>query len=178
MQERGPYAKVDPPLRTKDDQVRLWEALNYGIIDVIASDHAPYTKEEKEMGWNNIYNAPSGGVVIETTLPLMLDAVNNDKIDLERLVDVFSTNPAQMNGLYPKKGDIVLGADADIVICDMDKPFQIKGENLHTIQKITPYEDIQGKGMPVMTLVRGKVIFEDEQVAGKPGYGVFQAPLE
>jgi allantoinase len=178
MQERGPYAKVDPPLRTKDDQVRLWEALNYGIIDVIASDHAPYTKEEKEMGWNNIYNAPSGGVVIETTLPLMLDAVNNDKIDLERLVDVFSTNPAQMNGLYPKKGDIVLGADADIVICDMDKQFQIKGENLHTLQKITPYEDIQGKGMPVMTLVRGKVIFEDEQVAGKPGYGVFQAPLE
>jgi allantoinase len=178
MQERGPYAKVDPPLRTKDDQVRLWEALNYGIIDVIASDHAPYTKEEKEMGWNNIYNAPSGGVVIETTLPLMLDAVNNDKIDLERLVDVFSTNPAQMNGLYPKKGDILLGADADIVICDMDKQFQIKGENLHTLQKITPYEDIQGKGMPVMTLVRGKVIFEDEQVAGKPGYGVFQAPLE
>ena len=76
-----------------------------------------------------------------------LEAVNNDKIDLERLVEVFSTNPAQMNGLYPKKGDIVLGADADIVICDMDKPFQIKGENLHTIQKITPYEDIKGWGI-------------------------------
>ena len=83
-----------------------------------------------------------------------------------------------MNGLYPKKGDIVLGADADIVICDLDKPFQIKGEDLHTIQKITPYEGIQGKGMPVMTLVRGKVVFEDGQVIGKPGYGVFQAPFE
>jgi dihydroorotase-like cyclic amidohydrolase len=60
----------------------------------------------------------------------------------------------------------------------MKKPFHIKGENLHTIQKITPYEDIQGKGMPVMTLVRGEVVFDDGQVLGKPGYGVFQPPLE
>jgi dihydroorotase-like cyclic amidohydrolase len=178
MKERGPYAKVDPPLRSKDDQLRLWEALNDGTLGVLASDHAPYTKEEKERGFDNIYDAPSGGVVIETTLPLMLDAVNNDKISLERLVEVFSTNPAMMNGLYPKKGDIMLGADADIVICDMDKRFHIKGENLQTIQKITPYEDMKGKGMPVMTLVRGEVIFEDGQVIGKPGYGSFQMPLE
>ena len=178
MEERGPYAKVDPPLRSKEDQVRLWEGLNDGTIDVLASDHAPYTKEEKDRGFDNIFDAPSGGVVIETTLPLMLDAVNNDKISLERLVEVFSSNPAQMNGLYPRKGDLMLDADADIVICDMDMPFHIKGENLQTIQKITPYEDMKGKGMPVMTLVRGEVVFEAGQVIGKPGYGVFQAPLE
>lgn len=178
MKERGPYAKVDPPLRTKEDQIRLWEGLNSGIIDVLASDHAPYTKEEKERGWNNIFDAPSGGVVIETTLPLMLDAVNNDKISLERLVEVFSTNPAQINGLYPKKGDINVGSDADLVICDVNEPFHIKGENLHTIQKITPYEDIKGKGMPIFTIVRGKVIYENGQVIGRPGYGLFQRPLE
>jgi dihydroorotase/allantoinase len=178
MTERGPYAKVDPPLRSKDDQLRLWEALNDGTLDVLASDHAPYTKEEKERGFDNIYDAPSGGVVIETTLPLMLDAVNNDKMSIERLVDVFSTNPAVMNGLYPNKGDLMLGSDADVVIVDMDKPFHIKGENLQTIQKITPYEDMKGKGMPVMTLVRGKVVYEDGQVIGKPGYGTFQSPLE
>ncbi len=178
MEERGPYAKVDPPLRSKDDQLRLWEGLNDGTIDVLASDHAPYTKEEKEKGWKNIYDAPSGGVVIETSLPLMLDAVNNDKISIERLVEVFSSNPAQINGLYPKKGDIIVGTDADIVICDMDMPFHIKGENLQTIQKITPYEGIKGKGMPVMTLVRGEVVYEDGQVIGKPGFGAFQAPLE
>ena len=178
MNERGPYAKVDPPLRSKDDQLRLWEALNDGTIEVLASDHAPYTKEEKDLGFKNIFDAPSGGVVIETTLPLMLDAVNNDKISLERLVEVFSTNPAMMNGLYPKKGDLMLGADADIVIADMDMPFHIKGENLKTIQKITPYEDMKGKGMPVMTLVRGQVIYEAGQVIGKPGYGTFQSPLE
>jgi allantoinase len=178
MLERGPYAKVDPPLRSKEDQLRLWEGLNTGIVGVLASDHAPYTKEEKERGFKNIYDAPSGGVVIETTLPLMLDAVNTDKISLERLVEVFSTNPAHMNGLYPLKGDLIVGADADIVICDMKKDFHIKGENLQTIQKITPYEDIKGKGMPVTTLVRGKIIYQDEQVIGKPGYGKFQRPLE
>lgn len=177
MKERGPYAKVDPPLRGKDDQLRLWEALNDGTIDVLASDHAPYTKEEKERGWENIFDAPSGGVVIETTLPLMLDAVNRDMISLERLVEVFSTNPAMMNGLYPKKGDIVLGADADLVVADMGKPFQIRGEDLQTIQKITPYEGMEGKGAPVMTMVRGEIVYEDGQVVGKPGYGEFQRPI-
>jgi len=178
MNERGPYAKVDPPLRSKDDQLRLWEGLNDGTIDVLASDHAPYTKEEKEKGFDNIYDAPSGGVVIETSLPLMLDAVNNDKISLERLVEVFSTNPAMMNGLYPMKGDLMLGSDADVVIADMNMPFHIKGENLKTIQKITPYEGMKGTGMPIMTLVRGQVVYEDGQVIGKPGYGIFQRPLE
>jgi allantoinase len=177
MKERGPYAKIDPPLRSKDDQLRLWEALNDGTLDVLASDHAPYTKEEKERGWENIFLAPSGGVVIETTLPLMLDAVNRDMIDVERLVEVFSSNPARINGLYPKKGDIRIDADADIVIADMNKPFKIKGENLHTIQKITPYEDIEGKGMPTMTLVRGSIVMEDGEIIGKPGYGVFNRPL-
>jgi allantoinase len=176
MSERGPYVKVDPPLRDKEDQIRLWEALNTGIIDVLASDHAPYTREEKDRGWNNIFEAPSGGVVIETTLQLMLDAVNNDQISLERLVEVFSCNPAQINGLYPKKGCIMIGADADLVIVDMDKQFQIKGENLNTIQKITPYENFEGKGMPIMTFVRGELIYENGQILGKPGYGQFQSP--
>jgi len=108
----------------------------------------------------------------------MLDAVNNDKISLNRLVEVFSTNPAQINGLYPKKGSLSLGADADIIICDMEMPFHIKGENLKTIQKITPYEGMKGKGMPLTTLVRGKIIYEDGQVIGEPGYGLFQKPFE
>jgi dihydroorotase len=177
MKERGPYAKVDPPLRGKNDQLRLWEGLNDGTLDVLASDHAPYTKEEKERGWNNIFDAPSGGVVIETTLPLMLDAVNRDLITIERLVDVFSSNPAGINGLYPKKGALVIGSDADLVIVDMNKEFHIKGENLNTIQKITPYEDMKGQGTPIMTIIRGKVVFEDGSIIGNPGYGEFQRPL-
>lgn len=177
MEERGPYAKVDPPLRGKDDQLRLWDGLNSGVIDVLASDHAPYTREEKELGWENIFKAPSGGVVIETTLPLMLDAVNRDLLGLERLVEVFSLNPAVINGLWPRKGGLVVGADADMVVVDMGKPFHIRGENLQTIQKITPYEGMKGKGAPVLTLVRGSVVYEDGAVVGKPGYGAFQRPL-
>lgn len=178
MRERGPYAKVDPPLRTEADQARLWDALNDGVIDVLASDHAPYTKEEKERGWNNIFDAPSGGVVIETTLPLMLNAVNDGRIGLERLVEVFSTNPAMINGVYPKKGALNIGADADVVVVDMEKSFKIRGEDLKTIQKITPYEGIEGVGAPVMTLLRGSVIYEDGQVVGKPGQGRWLRPLD
>ena len=178
MKERGPYAKVDPPLRTEADQERLWEALNDGVIDVLASDHAPYTKEEKEKGWKDIFDAPSGGVVIETTLPLMLNAVNDGKIGLERLVEVFSTNPAMITGVYPKKGALNIGADADVVIVDMDKPFKIRGEDLKTIQKITPYEGIEGIGAPLMTLLRGSVIYEEGQVIGMPGYGKWLRPIE
>ena len=178
MKERGPYAKVDPPLRTEADQARLWDALNDGIIDVLASDHAPYTKEEKERGWKNIFDAPSGGVVIETTLPLMLNAVNDGRIGLERLVEVFSTNPAMINGVYPKKGVLNIGADADVVIVDLDKKFKIRGEDLKTIQKITPYEGIEGVGAPVMTLLRGSVIYEDSQVVGKPGQGKWLRPID
>ena len=178
MKARGPYAKVDPPLRTEADQARLWDALNDGVIDVLASDHAPYTKEEKERGWKNIFDAPSGGVVIETTLPLMLNAVNDGRIGLERLVEVFSTNPAMINGVYPKKGALNIGADADVVIVDMDKQFKIRGEDLKTIQKITPYEGIEGVGALVMTLLRGSVVYEDGQVVGKPGQGKWLRPIE
>ena len=178
MMGSGPYAKVDPPLRTEVDRARLWEGLNEGVIDVLASDHAPYTKEEKERGWGNIFDAPSGGVVIETSLPLMLNAVNDGMIGLERLVEVFSTNPALINGLYPVKGALNLGADADVVVVDMDKSFVIRGEELKTIQKMTPYEGIEGIGAPVMTLLRGTVIYEDGQVIGKPGYGKWLRPVE
>lgn len=178
MKEQGPYAKVDPPLRTEADQAQLWDALNDGVIDVLASDHAPYTKEEKDKGWKNIFEAPSGGVVIETSLPLMLNAVNDGRIGLERLVEVFSTNPAMINGVYPVKGGLNLGADADVVIVNMEKPFKIRGEDLKTIQKVTPYEGIEGVGAPVMTLLRGSVIYEEGQVTGKPGQGRWLRPVE
>jgi dihydroorotase-like cyclic amidohydrolase len=109
---------------------------------------------------------------------MMLNAVNEGKISLERLVEVFSTNPADINGLYPVKGEISVGADADLVLVDLDKPWTIKGENLKTIQKVTPYEGMKGIGAPVTTILRGTVIYEDGQVVGKPGFGEWVRPLE
>ena len=177
MKKVGPYAKIDPPLRSPQDQEALWEALNGGVIDVIASDHAPYPKEDKEKGWQNIYDAPSGGTGVETTLPLMLDCVNRGLITLERLVETFAVNPAKIMGLYPRKGVLAPGADADIIIVDPMSQFVIKGEELHSKQKITALEGYGGKGRPLTTIVRGKVIMEGGEVVGKPGFGEYLKPL-
>lgn len=178
MKKKGPYAKMDPPLRSFADQNRLWEALNNGAIEVIASDHAPYTKEEKEKGWSNVFDAPSGSVAVETTLPLMLDSVNKGKISLNRLVQVFSVNPARINGLYPNKGGIILGADADIVIVDLKQPFKIDGANLKTIQKTTPFQSYEGEGVPVQTILRGKLVMDEGEILNKPGFGEWVHPIK
>lgn len=174
MKEIGPYAKIDPPLRGPEDQEALWRALNSGVIDAIASDHAPYPKEEKDKGWENIFEAPSGGTGIQTQLPLMLDSVDKGKITLERLVETYSANPARLMGLYPRKGVLVPGADADLIIVDPDAAFQIKGEDLYSKQKVTAFEGFKGRGMPVTTIVRGEIIMEEGTVVGKPGYGEYQ----
>ncbi|UCH57366.1 MAG: dihydroorotase family protein, partial [Candidatus Bathyarchaeota archaeon] len=176
MKRIGPYAKIDPPLRSPEDQEALWEAVDSGVIDVLASDHAPYPKEAKEAGWKNIFEAPSGGTGVETSLPLMLDSVNRDLIKLERLVEIFSENPARILGLYPRKGVITPGADADMVILDLDEEFEIKGENLHSKQKHTAFEGFKGRGQPLTTIVRGKIIMDSGEVLGKPGYGEYLRP--
>jgi allantoinase len=176
MKEIGPYAKIDPPLRGPEDQKALWRALNSGVIDAIASDHAPYPKEEKDKGWENIFDAPSGGTGIQTHLPLMLDSVDKGKITLKRLVETFSANPARIMGLYPRKGALVPGADADLIIVDPDAAFQIRGEDLYSKQKVTAFEGYKGKGIPVTTIVRGEIIMEEGTVIGKPGYGEYQRP--
>ncbi len=176
MKEIGPYAKIDPPLRGPEDQEALWRALNSGVIDAIASDHAPYLKEEKDKGWENIFEAPSGGTGIQTQLPLMLDSVAKGKITLKRLVETFSANPARIMGLYPRKGALIPGADADLIIVDPDAAFQIKGEDLYSKQKVTAFEGFRGKGIPVTTIVRGVIIMEEGTVIGKTGYGEYQRP--
>jgi len=176
MKRIGPYAKIDPPLRGPEDQEALWNALNEGVIDVLASDHAPYPREDKEKGWENIFDAPSGGTGVETCLPLILDSMNKGKIGLGRLVEVFSENPAKLMGLYPKKGALLPGSDADIVIVDPDREFVIKGENIHSKQKVTAFEGYNVKGAPLTTVVRGEIVMDDGVVIGKPGYGEYQRP--
>lgn len=177
MKKNGPYAKIDPPLRGMEDQRALWRALNGGVIDVIASDHAPYPKEEKEKGWKNIFEAPSGGVGVETSLPLMLNCVNQGLMTIERLVEAFSVNPAKILGLYPKKGALMPGADADMVIVDMKRVYEIRGEMLHSKQRTTTFEGYSGKGLPSISIVRGEVVVEDGEARGKPGYGEYQRPV-
>jgi len=125
---RGSWLKVNPPLASPEDRDFLWEALAEGLIDVLASDHAPHTPEEKARPWER---APFGLPGVETTLPLMLDAVNRGRLPLERLVEVFSKRPAERFGLAPK-GRIEEGGPADLVIVDLNKRARVERSRLKT----------------------------------------------
>lgn len=174
MKRLGPYLKVNPALKTGEDRKALWDALAKGVIDIVATDHAPGTKEEKEIGWGNIWTAQIGIPGVETLLPLMLgEGVAKGRLTLERLVDALCTKPAQTFGLYPRKGVIREGSDADLVLVDLKKEVTIAAEKLHYKVGWTPYEGVGVKGMPVMTISRGTIVAEDGDVVGKPGHGQF-----
>lgn len=178
MKKLGPRGKINPPLRSKADVEELWRGLNSGAVDIIASDHAPYTKEEKEPGWEDIWKSQSGSPTIETMLPLLLNGVNEGKISLKTLVRVTSERTAQIFGVYPKKGAIQTGADADLVIVDLDRRVKIDKEKMYSkARDLTPYDGWKVKGWPIMTIVRGEVVMKDGDVVGKPGYGEFVSPL-
>jgi dihydroorotase (multifunctional complex type) len=171
--DMGPYAQQWTPLRTKTDSDALWEALNDGTVNVIASDHATHTEEEKKRGSDVIWKSPPGLPAIESMLPLLLTAVNEGRLGLERLFECASTNPAKVIGLYPRKGTIKVGSNADLVIIDLDKESVISGENAKAKTHWTPYEGWVVKGVPVATYVRGIETYLDGEIKGKPGQGRF-----
>jgi allantoinase len=174
MVRLGPYIKFAPPVRSKPETEKLWHQLAEGKIETLGSDHGPHPKENKEMGWEDIWNAGNGALAVETILPLMLsEGVNKNRISIQRLVSVLCENPAKIFGIYPQKGTIQVGSDADLVIADMNKEHVIEAAKLHSKQKHTPFEGLKVKGMPILTMVRGEVIVKDGQVMGKPGYGKF-----
>jgi len=160
---------VNPPLRDKESNEKLWEGLRDGWIDVVASDYAPATLEQKG---NDIWKAVMGvGNITEMILPVMLsEGVNKGRITLERLVEVCSYNPAKIFGLSDRKGKIAVGADADIVLVDLEKKVRVTADMLHCPHcDWTIYEGWDIKGWPTMTLVRGNVVMEDGNIVGKPG---------
>jgi len=172
----GPYLKVNPALKNVDDVAALWAGLAKGTIDIVTTDHAPGTKEEKEIGWNDIWAAQTGIPGVETLLPLMFtEGVAKGRLSIERLVDVLCTKPARIFGLYPQKGVIREGSDADLVIIDTEKVRTIKAEKLHYKVGWTPYEGFEVKGVPTMTISRGEVIVEERHIAAKPGRGQYLA---
>jgi dihydroorotase-like cyclic amidohydrolase len=174
----GTWLKVNPPLRSNEHMIAAWQYLNDGVIDFVASDHSPYSNEEKDMKLkkNNIFECGSGTPVLETMLPVMLDAVNNNKLTLNKFVEVISLNPAKRFGLYPRKGIIQVGSDADLVIVDMDKEYKLKNENMFTKSKITVFDGKKIKGKIEKTIVRGKVVFDNGSFNVKKGYGEYITP--
>lgn len=156
----GNFIKVNPPVRGQHDQDVLWQALNEGIITIIASDHAPHLASEKEKPYNE---APSGIPELDTTLALMLNAVNDEKIKLGDVVDLLCKKPAELYGLK-KKGQIKEGFDADLTVIDMNLMREVKNSNLYTKCGWSPYEGRQLKGWPVMTFVNGILGMQDGKI--------------
>lgn len=148
----------------------LWEALRDGTIDVIATDHAPHTREEKEIGWKDGWKAHTGTPSTQFYLGMFLTAALEGKISPERVVEAAATAPARLFGLKGK-GEIVPGADADLVLVDLNAPYEIRDEDVLSLIGYTPYAGMKLRAKPVRTLVRGKTVYLDGKVVGAPGYG-------
>jgi len=172
----GTYAQMNPPLREKRHADALWHALKTGVIDCIATDHAPHTREEKDKGFPN---APSGMPGVETSLPLMLDRVNQGLCSLDEVVRWMCSNPARLYGIK-NKGRIEIGYDADLVLVDMAREKTIEDGKLQTKVNWSPYNGWKTKGWPVMTMVNGNIVFHEGEfftdVLGREI--IFDAPWE
>jgi len=174
MKKLGPYLKMNPSLKTTRDVRALWKGLRDGTINLITSEHAPGERSEKELGWHDIWKAWGGIPSIETMLPVILsEGVNKGRISVSRLQQVSCENPARVFGLYPRKGIIRKGSDADLVIVDLKLKRKVRGDKLHYKVQWTPYEGWKLKGWPILTMRRGQIIFDDEQIHAKTGTGKF-----
>ncbi|GEB77504.1 allantoinase AllB [Sporolactobacillus inulinus] len=161
----GAVMKIYPPVKYKRDQQALWQAINDGTITIISSDHAPHTAEEKS---GSLWKIPAGMPGTETMAPLMLNAVNEGRLSLQKLTALMSENPAKRFGIYPRKGSLEVGTDADITIVDLNKETTIKAANLHSKSKVTAYDGWRVKGIPVQTIVRGETIMKNGEIIHKP----------
>ena len=165
----GGGIRVIPAIRYRDDADALFNGLATGDIEVLATDHAPHSHEEKfEKSW---WDTLPGTIGVQTSLAILLDRVNKGEMDIHRVVDCMAAKPARIFGLYPRKGCILPGADADLVIVDMDKEWQVTHEEMYSKTKYTPYDGFVLKGKPMTTVVMGHVIMQDGDFVGAPGKG-------
>jgi dihydroorotase len=161
---------VNPPVREPCNREPLWQALRDGTIDLIATDHAPHAPEEKTR--NDIWTVDCGFPGVETQMPLMLTAVNAGRLSICDYVRKSAYNPARIFGLYPRKGALAPGSDADIAFVDLAREHVIEDAQLHSRSKITPWDGRRVTGLPIHTLVRGRFVMRDRAlVPGTQGWG-------
>ncbi|WP_153731017.1 dihydroorotase [Sporosarcina obsidiansis] len=172
MDRLGALGKINPPLRSEQDRLGLWELLSEGEIDIVTSDHAPWPIEAKQH--ENIFDNSSGAPGVEVLLPILYsEGVAKGRISLNRLVQLVSENPASRFGLGHRKGKLVPGYDADFVVLDPKEESVVRAENMHSNAGWSPYEGMKLQGQIQYTFLRGQVIFDGEKVNGKKGYGEY-----
>jgi dihydropyrimidinase len=164
-----------PPLRPREMQADLWRGLKTNDLQVVSTDHCPFCfKGQKDLGRDSFAKIPNGMPGVETRLYLLWDGgVNAGRISLNRFVEITATAPAKIFGLYPRKGTVAVGADADLVVWDPDKVHTLDHKNLHMRVDYSPYEGRTVKGGPSQVLSRGRVVVEDGVYKGRAGDGRF-----
>ncbi|WP_195277093.1 dihydroorotase [Anaerotruncus rubiinfantis] len=173
LEKKGPWVKFTPPMNTAEKVEELWKLFDLGYVTTIGSDHCPYPKEQKLPGEKNIWDAPNGIPGVETSLRLMLNGVSQKKTTLNRIVECMCENPAKLYGVFPKKGHIAVGADADLVLLDMDKEEVISNDRIVSKCKWSPFDGKTVKGAPAAVYLRGKLVAKDGKFVGQVGYGQF-----
>jgi dihydropyrimidinase len=177
--ETGGKYVCSPPPRDSAGWDAIWEGLRTGVFQTFSSDHCPFIYDSPEgklnpKGKQSFRYVPNGIPGVETRLPILFsEGVSKGRITLEQFVALTSTNHAKIYGLYPQKGSIAVGADADLVLWDANRTVTISQSLLHHGSDYTPWEGYEVKGWPVKTILRGNIVFEDGKVLGKPGSGRF-----
>jgi dihydropyrimidinase len=165
-----------PPLRDPHHSEELWEGLAQGHLQVVATDHCPFTQADKNrglsgVGWTDFTGIPGGLPGIETRLALIYQQVVEDRLTPEAWVDRCCTAPAKLFGLHPRKGELVAGSDADVVVFDPARERQLLAERLHSKLDYSPYDDVVVRGWPELVLCRGRAVARYGEPAGEPGWG-------
>ncbi len=171
--ELGPFLKVNPSLKSDEERERLWDALEDGTIDLVATDHFPTYREERERGWENIWDPYAGLPGVETLLEyLVSDGVHAGRLSWERLCELLCSRPAREMGLYPKKGILEPGSDADVVLVSRQN-YTVSADDLAFNGGWTPYEGQRWSARVEKVFRRGELIAADHEVLAEPGSGVF-----
>ncbi len=177
LARKGGFARCAPPLRTRGDVEAMWRGLADHSLDFVCSDHCGYTIASKEAGWVNIFDAPQGLSVIQHMFPIVYDAAINVRgWSWPDIVQRTATAPAQLFGLAPRKGSLVLGADADIVLYDPNAEGTVTRDGLLTRQKWSAFEGRSYRGRVVRTIVRGRDVYVDGEIVADAGDGRFLTP--
>jgi dihydropyrimidinase len=165
---------MSPPLRAKENQAPLWRGLVSGDLQVVATDHCPFTLAQKEMGRDDFSKIPNGAPGIETRMSLVYDGgVREGRFSLNRFVDVTSTSPAKIFGLFPRKGTVAAGSDADLVVFDPHARAVLSARTHHMRVDYNPYEGREVVGVTDTVLSRGHVIVDHGRFVGRAGCGTF-----
>ena len=168
MEKVGPYT-----YNWGHSPEEAWKSVCTGVADILVLEHAPHTREDVEPGWQDTFSIPLGMTGAQEFVPLLMDAVNKGRLTLNDVARFTAEQPARIFGLFPRKGAIQVGSDADFTIVDMHREIVFRHADMLTKSAHTSWEGMRAKGAPVWTIVRGGIVMRDGKVVGEPGHGRF-----